>query len=48
MCQTMQQDRVDAGVAQKNFENAARRGIAAEDGIDLFTDRREQTASSPK
>ena len=48
MRQPMQEDRVKARVAEEDFQNAARRRIAPEDGVDLFTDRREQTASSPK
>jgi hypothetical protein len=48
MRQAMQQERVEAGVTQENLQNAARRGVAAEDGVDLFTNGREQTGSSPK
>lgn len=45
MGDAMQDDRVEAGVAQENLQDAARGGVAAEDGVDLFTDGREQTGA---
>jgi hypothetical protein len=40
----MEQDCVKTGVAEHDFQDASRRGIATENGIDLFTDRPEHAA----
>ena len=44
--QAMQQDRVEAGIAQHDLQHAARGGIALEHGVDLFADGAEHECSS--
>jgi hypothetical protein len=44
---SVQDNGVEAGVAEENFQHAARRRVAAENGVDLFTDSREQNGAPP-